>query len=112
MLAAELTCCLKAARSLINMSRRSASPLAVTREPKRQKVVTLTPEDYKNGVMLAPMVRSSARTPRSTTRLVQLIDLYLVPTRLFALKYGAKLVWGPEIVDKAILHAKRVVDRA
>ena len=28
-----------------------------------------------------------------------------------SLKYGAKLVWGPEIVDKAILHAKRVVDR-
>ena len=34
-----------------------------------------------------------------------------VPTRLFALKYGASLVWGPEIVDKAILHAERVVDR-
>jgi len=36
----------------------------------------------------------------------------LVPTRLFALKHGATLVWGPEIVDKAILHAKREVDRA
>ena len=35
-----------------------------------------------------------------------------VPTRLFALKHGASLVWGPEIVDKAILHAERVVDRA
>lgn len=35
-----------------------------------------------------------------------------VPTRLFALKHGAKLVWGPEIIDKAILHAERVVDRA
>jgi tRNA-dihydrouridine synthase 2 len=35
-----------------------------------------------------------------------------VPTRLFALKHGAKLVWGPEIVDKAVLHAERVVDRA
>ncbi len=35
----------------------------------------------------------------------------LVPTRLFALKHGASLVWGPEVVDKAILHAKRVVDR-
>jgi hypothetical protein len=34
-----------------------------------------------------------------------------VPTRLFALKHGADLVWGPEIVDKAILHADRVVDR-
>lgn len=35
----------------------------------------------------------------------------IVPTRLYALKHGATLVWGPEIVDKAILHAERVVDR-
>lgn len=35
----------------------------------------------------------------------------IVPTRLFALKHGAKLVWSPEIVDKAILHTERVVDR-
>lgn len=34
-----------------------------------------------------------------------------MPTRLFALKHGAKLVWGPEIVDKALLHSERVVDR-
>ena len=34
-----------------------------------------------------------------------------VPTRLFALKHGAKLVWGPEMVDKAMLNAERVVDR-
>jgi len=43
--------------------------------------------------MLAPMVRSGA-----------------LPTRLFALKHGASLVWGPEVIDKAILHAERVVD--
>ncbi|KAH7915703.1 hypothetical protein BJ138DRAFT_1132449 [Hygrophoropsis aurantiaca] len=53
----------------------------------------LTPESFKNGIFLAPMVRSGA-----------------LPTRLFALKHGASLVWGPEIVDKAILHAERVVD--
>jgi tRNA-dihydrouridine synthase 2 len=34
-----------------------------------------------------------------------------VPTRLTALKHGASLVWGPEIVDRAILHTERVVDR-
>lgn len=34
-----------------------------------------------------------------------------VPTRLMALKHGATLVWGPEMVDKAILHAEREVDR-
>ncbi|KAF8963964.1 hypothetical protein BDZ97DRAFT_1904758 [Flammula alnicola] len=51
------------------------------------------PHDFKNGVFLAPMVRSGA-----------------LPTRLFALKHGATLVWGPEIVDKAILHSTREVD--
>ncbi|GJJ11883.1 hypothetical protein Clacol_006121 [Clathrus columnatus] len=49
--------------------------------------------DFKGGLMLAPMVRSGS-----------------LPTRLFALKHGAKLVWGPEIVDKALLHAERAVD--
>jgi len=29
---------------------------------------------------------------------------------LFALKHGASLVWGPEVIDKAILFAERVVD--
>ncbi|THH31023.1 hypothetical protein EUX98_g3157 [Antrodiella citrinella] len=53
----------------------------------------LTPEDFKDGVMLAPMVRSGA-----------------LPTRLYALKHGANLVWGPETIDKAILHATREVD--
>jgi len=33
-----------------------------------------------------------------------------LPTRLTALKHGASLVWGPEIVDRAILHTERVVD--
>lgn len=27
-----------------------------------------------------------------------------------ALEYGAELVWGPEIVDKAIIGSTRVVD--
>lgn len=35
----------------------------------------------------------------------------IVPTRLYALKHGASLVWSPETVDKAILIAERVVDR-
>ncbi|KAL4250289.1 tRNA-dihydrouridine(47) synthase [NAD(P)(+)] [Abortiporus biennis] len=88
--------------TFLQMSRRSRSPSP--HPSKRQKLdheqasssallPPLTPDDYKNGVMLAPMVRSGA-----------------LPTRLFALKHGAKLVWGPEVVDKAILHAERVVD--
>ncbi|KAF8913201.1 hypothetical protein CPB84DRAFT_1841593 [Gymnopilus junonius] len=76
------------------MSRRthSTSPTP-TRPPKRPKLDHLTKDDFKNGVFLAPMVRSGA-----------------LPTRLFALKHGATLVWGPEIVDKAILHSTREVD--
>ena len=31
--------------------------------------------------------------------------------RLLSLHYGAGLVWGPEIVDKAIIGAERIVDR-
>ncbi|KIP11107.1 hypothetical protein PHLGIDRAFT_100023 [Phlebiopsis gigantea 11061_1 CR5-6] len=78
------------------LPRRSPSPLASgERATKRRKIdyPPLTPDDYRNGVMLAPMVRSGA-----------------LPTRLFSLKHGAKLVWGPEIVDKAILHCERVVN--
>ncbi|KAJ8495306.1 hypothetical protein ONZ45_g12909 [Pleurotus djamor] len=54
---------------------RSASP----RPAKRPRLSHLTSEDFKNGIFLAPMVRSGA-------------------------------FWGPEMVDKAILHAERVVD--
>ncbi|KAG2155753.1 hypothetical protein DEU56DRAFT_322513 [Suillus clintonianus] len=63
------------------------------RPPKRPRIDHLTPDSFRNGIFLAPMVRSGA-----------------LPTRLMALKYGATLVWGPEMVDKAILHAEREVD--
>ncbi|KAH9926510.1 uncharacterized protein B0H18DRAFT_954777 [Fomitopsis serialis] len=78
------------------MSRRSHSPSS-PRLAKRPRLdfEPLTPEDYKDGLMLAPMVRSGA-----------------LPTRLYSLKHGASLVWGPETIDKAILHAERVVDPA
>lgn len=49
--------------------------------------------DYKNTVALAPMVRVS--------------DL---PLRSLCLKYGADLVWGPEVIDKAIIGSKRSVN--
>lgn len=62
--------------------------------------------------MLAPMVRSGARTsPQLFDKPFLWVLISSVPTRLFALKHGAKLVWGPEMVDKAMLHAERVVDR-
>lgn len=42
--------------------------------------------DYRNKIVLAPMVRSGE-----------------LPSRLMALKYGADLVWGPETIDRALI---------
>lgn len=49
--------------------------------------------DYRNKVVLAPMVRSGE-----------------LPSRLLALKYGADLVWGPETIDRAMIGAERRVN--
>lgn len=49
--------------------------------------------DYENKLVLAPMVRSGT-----------------MPMRLLSLHYQAGLVWGPEVVDKAIIGSTRVVD--
>lgn len=49
---------------------------------------------FDKGVFLAPMVRSGA-----------------LPCRLVSLEYGADLVWGPEIVDRAIMGAQREQNR-
>jgi hypothetical protein len=98
-------------RRLVLMSRRSLSS-SPSRDIKRPRLEGLTPDDYKNGLMLAPMVRSGARMSLRLSPFPILISVSPVPTRLFALKHGAKLVWGPEMVDKAMLNSERVVDRA
>lgn len=52
---------------------------------------------YDKCVVLAPMVRISE-----------------LPTRMMALKYGADLVWGPEIVDHALISgtpATRIINQ-
>ncbi|KAL4870829.1 hypothetical protein BDV12DRAFT_165307 [Aspergillus spectabilis] len=49
--------------------------------------------DYRDKVVLAPMVRSGE-----------------LPSRLLALKYGADLVWGPETIDKSMIGAVRRVN--
>ncbi|KAF9114568.1 hypothetical protein BGX27_010451 [Mortierella sp. AM989] len=49
--------------------------------------------DYENARILAPMVRIGT-----------------LPTRLLALEYGADLVYTPEVVDKSIAGAVRVVN--
>jgi tRNA-dihydrouridine synthase 2 len=47
--------------------------------------------DFKGKLVLAPMVRAGE-----------------LPTRLLALRYGADLVWSPEIIDRKILTCKRI----
>uniref|UniRef100_A0A060T1D9 ARAD1C23958p n=1 Tax=Blastobotrys adeninivorans TaxID=409370 RepID=A0A060T1D9_BLAAD len=51
--------------------------------------------EYAGKAVLAPMVRVGE-----------------LPTRLLALKYGADLVWSPEIVDKKIISCQRVENEA
>lgn len=62
-------------------------------EVKELKVHQAFSDLYSPGLYLAPMVRIGTLT-----------------TRLLALEYGATLVWGPEIVDKAIIGSERMVD--
>ncbi|EMG49360.1 SMM1 tRNA-dihydrouridine(20) synthase [NAD(P)+] [Candida maltosa Xu316] len=48
---------------------------------------------YTNKVCLAPMVRSGE-----------------LPNRLLSLKYGADLVWSPELVDKKLITCERIIN--
>ena len=50
--------------------------------------------EYSNALVLAPMVRCGT-----------------LPMRLMALKYGADIAYGPEEVDKKIIHWQRVENR-
>ncbi|CAE6440941.1 unnamed protein product [Rhizoctonia solani] len=95
--------------SVMPVARESPSPPSSPRPSKRVKLddnvegsptaaskiddLWRIPVDYTNGVILAPMVRSGT-----------------LPTRLLSLKYGATLVWSPEIIDKAIIGSERIVD--
>ncbi|BGP38286.1 tRNA-dihydrouridine synthase 2 [Rhodotorula kratochvilovae] len=89
----------------LTRSRSPPSPSTpTTEEPAAKRIkVADTPQatptkrrrtlPYARGLHLAPMVRIGT-----------------LPVRLLALEYGAELVWGPEIVDKAIIGAERSVD--
>ncbi|CAG8158019.1 unnamed protein product [Penicillium olsonii] len=79
---------LKALRKMTNTIAAAASAQAVPRVPIPAKGV-----DYRNKIVLAPMVRSGE-----------------LPSRLLALKYGADLVWGPETIDRAIIGATRKIN--
>ena len=85
-------------------------------QSKRQRLNPTTTRKtlpYEKGMHLAPMVRIGTLP----TRLLGTLSPSPSHTRLqadsesVALEYGAELVWGPEIVDKAIIGSTRVVDR-
>ena len=77
------------------------SKSVMTSSPKSLTPISLAPHvpipkngvDYRNKIVLAPMVRSGE-----------------LPSRLLALHYGADLVWGPETVDKAMIGTTRRVN--
>lgn len=73
-------------RSLIRTMTTSVPP------PKRVPIPK-NGVDYRNKIVLAPMVRSGE-----------------CPSRLLALKFGADLVWGPETIDKALIGTTRHVN--
>ncbi|GAA5946594.1 hypothetical protein JCM3765_000312 [Sporobolomyces pararoseus] len=66
---------------------------------KRPRLSSTTPTPqvyelpYSTGMHLAPMVRIGT-----------------LPFRLLSLEFGAQIVWGPEIVDKAIIGSTRTVN--
>jgi tRNA-dihydrouridine synthase 2 len=53
----------------------------------------MTHLDYKNKIILAPMVRIGS-----------------LPMRLLALRYGADLVFSPEIIDRRLIGSQRVLN--
>ncbi|GHJ86633.1 hypothetical protein NliqN6_3035 [Naganishia liquefaciens] len=66
--------------------------------------------DYENKLVLAPMVRTGS-LPMVCRILAHRFSISDTQSqRLLSLHYGAGLVWGPEIVDKAIIGAERIVD--
>ena len=80
---------LRISKSVMTSSPKCVSPIsAAPRVPIPKNGV-----DYRNKIVLAPMVRSGE-----------------LPSRLLALHYGADLVWGPETIDKAMIGTTRRVN--
>ena len=69
---------------LLRTMTNAISPATVARVP-----IPANGVDYRNKIVLAPMVRSGE-----------------LPSRLLALKYGADLVWGPETIDRSMIGAE------
>lgn len=72
---------------------RLSTPPTTTTTTTREEEVVVYDLPYSVGMHLAPMVRIGT-----------------LPMRLLSLEYGASIVWGPEIVDKAIIGSTRTVN--
>ncbi|KAM0751291.1 FMN-linked oxidoreductase [Meredithblackwellia eburnea MCA 4105] len=75
------------------------------------KRVKLAEEDDSKEDKVHVPVASTSTLPYGTgLHLAPMVRIGTLPTRLLSLEYGAELVWGPEIVDKAIIGTNRVID--
>ncbi|GJN87115.1 hypothetical protein Rhopal_000060-T1 [Rhodotorula paludigena] len=97
-------------------STRSPSPPAADAQPAAKRMRMQAP-DEKHAVELATEQPAQTPTKRRRTlpyaqgmHLAPMVRIGTLPVRLLSLEYGAELVWGPEIVDKAIIGAQRTVD--
>jgi tRNA-dihydrouridine synthase 2 len=79
--------------------------VSVPKEPSKQDV------EAKAILARTPLPKSTANVPFSHGLfLAPMVRIGSLPTRLLSLRYGADLVWSPEIVDRAIMGSDRVVD--
>ncbi|KAG0665043.1 hypothetical protein C6P46_000669 [Rhodotorula mucilaginosa] len=104
-----------AARPLSPTSSLNAADAVGQPAAKRQRTSKHNDEDYaaetKATTTKTPRKRTSQQLPYDTgMHLAPMVRIGTLPVRLIALEYGAELVWGPEIVDKAIIGAERKVD--
>ncbi|ELU39409.1 tRNA-dihydrouridine synthase 2 [Rhizoctonia solani AG-1 IA] len=97
--------CLSQKFNTMPVARESLSPPSSPRPSKRVKLN----DDPETSLAAVPKIDDSWRIPVDYTNGIILAPMVL-PTRLLSLKYGATLVWSPEIIDKAIIGSRRIVD--
>lgn len=89
----------------------STTPLARPHSPPTPPNVDSAERAWKRHRVNEPPVASTSRLPYDKgLHLAPMVRIGTLPVRLLSLEYGAELVWGPEIVDKAIIGCTREVD--
>lgn len=76
------------------------------------KYVDIHPNDEELRADTSPLPKSTSTLQFSPgLHLAPMVRIGSLPTRLLSLRYGADLVWSPEIVDRAIFGCDRTVDK-